>query len=984
VAQTDQTDQPATLEAALRYASGGLRVIPIAPGRKHPPVNEWQKVATTDLTIITSWWTGLYRGHGVGIVTGEASSVWVLDIDVADGKQGAASLAELEDAYGPLPATVEAITGSGGRHLFFAWDPAHPIRNEQAGKIGDGIDVRGEGGQVVAAPTVHPTTRRAYAFRPGHAFGEIAVAPAPGWLYAMREREPEPAPTPPRPSRPTTTHDEADSAAAAFNASTTWDQLLTRDGWTLDKTMGSGEQRWRRPGKNRRGDISATVGHAGRDVLKVFTSSVPALVQDKAYSRFGYEAAVNWGGDRSGFARHLRQQMNDDARADRDDLSWAISDTPAALFAPPADERADDAGAGDADVSDEWPDPEPLEPALGYGPPFPVDVLPTWMGDMAIEIAEALLVPADLPAIAILGALSTAVMTKATLHATGTTWTEDTNLYLMCGYPSGGGKSPAFAAAMAPIEAFEQARIDELSAEIDEATTRHEILTKKAKDKQESAAKGSIDIEEAIRARAEASAVVIPPSPAFIAEDATPEALGQHIAECGGVGALLSSEGDVVDMMAGQYAERGKGANQGVWLKSWGGESIRVKRVGRGVVRLPKSTLTMCVMPQPILLRRLGENAELGERGLTARFLYSVPPSNVGHRDYRSLLRPADDTVREVYANNLTALAERSARCAYPLTLRTTPAATDLFIEWLNLTEARLRAGRDLEGMSGWIAKLRAQTLRIAALLHIAEGRGQQDEIDEHGLARAFVLADYFIEHSKAIHAVWNVGSNPVLQRARKIIEWVIREGITTFTASDLQSKQRRNFEVIKDTVEPLTWLVEAGWLRAESGLPIRVGQRGLSSPSFVVRPDVKACANGAEPVDGVVPAVDSDGAELATSEGAASSSAPSAHSRSVGPVRGPLEGPDLYVRYKTIFQDLSIYLLTSRPSGPSENTGGALRECADGAELPTDEPSPPSTPPSVTEPAGAALPAESAPIELVGVPAPLEDPDDDEDWNLL
>jgi hypothetical protein len=108
--------------------------------------------------------------------------------------------------------------------------------------------------------------------------------------------------------------------------------------------------------------------------------------------------------------------------------------------------------------------------------------------------------------------------------------------------PSGGGKSPAFAAAMAPIEAFEQARIDELSAEIDEATTRHEILTKKAKDKQESAAKGSIDIEEAIRARAEArSAVVIPPSPAFIAEDATPEALGQHIAECGGVGPLLSS-----------------------------------------------------------------------------------------------------------------------------------------------------------------------------------------------------------------------------------------------------------------------------------------------------------------------------------------------------------------------------------------------------------------------------------------------------------
>src|SRR5690606_34388086 len=143
------------------------------------------------------------------------------------------------------------------------------------------------------------------------------------------------------------------------------------------------------------------VGHKGRDCFKVFTSSVPGLTQDEAYSRFGYEAAVNWGGDRSAFARHLRQQMNEAEQAELTDMSWLgdLVGAPAAAYA----EGDSGEASAPADSAEEWPEPEPLEPALGYGPPFPIDVLPAWMGDMATEIAEALLVPTDLPAMAILG-----------------------------------------------------------------------------------------------------------------------------------------------------------------------------------------------------------------------------------------------------------------------------------------------------------------------------------------------------------------------------------------------------------------------------------------------------------------------------------------------------------------------------------------------------------------------------------------------------
>jgi hypothetical protein len=99
----------------------------------------------------------------------------VLDID---GDIGEATLKKLEGEFGQLPSTVEAITGGGGRHLFFE-TPDALIRNS-AGKIGPGIDVRGEGGYVIAPPSVHPSGR-VYAWGVDSA-GELAQAPA--WLLA--------------------------------------------------------------------------------------------------------------------------------------------------------------------------------------------------------------------------------------------------------------------------------------------------------------------------------------------------------------------------------------------------------------------------------------------------------------------------------------------------------------------------------------------------------------------------------------------------------------------------------------------------------------------------------------------------------------------------------------------------------------------------------------------------------------------------------
>lgn len=290
------------LEHALRYARNGYRVIPIGRGQKSPPIPKWQEVATTDPDTITAWWSGPYRGCGIGIATGtwNGRTLFVLDIDDRDGKSGSDTLHDLEQRHGQLPETLSVQTGSGGRHLYYVTD--QPIPNS-ASLLGPGIDIRGHGGQVLAPPTIHPNGKP-YAWMidsPKH------PADAPQWLITLLQRQH----TPPTPATTNTDHhdpflhdDPKDSPAARYNDSTTWEQLLAADGWHCVRIDASGEKHWVRPGKDQREGTSATTGWQGQDMLRVFTTSITNLPPG-AYSRFGYTAAVHYNGDRSAFAREL-------------------------------------------------------------------------------------------------------------------------------------------------------------------------------------------------------------------------------------------------------------------------------------------------------------------------------------------------------------------------------------------------------------------------------------------------------------------------------------------------------------------------------------------------------------------------------------------------------------------------------------------------------------------------------------------------------
>lgn len=177
--------QSQTHAAALAYIGRGIAIFPVLAANtyKAPATKNGFLDATLDRAVVEEWWAQWPDGN-IGIATGSKAGFWVLDID---GEQGAATLAALVEKHGPLPETPEQTTARG-RHICFAWDPARPIKN-RVGVPGLGIDVRGEGGYIVGAPSRHATGIQ-YLWHPDRRPSKMDFAPAPDWLLTMVEKKP--------------------------------------------------------------------------------------------------------------------------------------------------------------------------------------------------------------------------------------------------------------------------------------------------------------------------------------------------------------------------------------------------------------------------------------------------------------------------------------------------------------------------------------------------------------------------------------------------------------------------------------------------------------------------------------------------------------------------------------------------------------------------------------------------------------------------
>lgn len=202
------TDITSVHKKARFYCRQGFAVFPLhtiddgacscgkacaSPG-KHPigsMVPQGCTNASSEVADVDQWWA-VFPDANIGIATGDASGIVVLDVDT----EGLDTLANLERIYGDLDPTWSVQTGSGGMHLYYRM-PNADVRNS-ASSIGPGLDVRGNGGYVVAPPSLHLSGSR-YRWSEGWHPSKVALADVPEWLLrkmvpaqALRATQPLP------------------------------------------------------------------------------------------------------------------------------------------------------------------------------------------------------------------------------------------------------------------------------------------------------------------------------------------------------------------------------------------------------------------------------------------------------------------------------------------------------------------------------------------------------------------------------------------------------------------------------------------------------------------------------------------------------------------------------------------------------------------------------------------------------------------------
>jgi len=188
--------EPSCLTWALDYIKRGWHIFPTHSIRdgfctcgkpdcsspaKHPLAAHGIKDAVIDEAKVRQWWNKWPHAN-VSIATGRISGLVVVDVDPRHG--GRESLAAMEQRFGRIPPTVTSFTGGGGSHILLAYPSDSVITNRQAVGGYKGIDICGDGGAIIAPPSIH-TGETTYVWDEFDGPDDTAIAPMPFWLIEL-------------------------------------------------------------------------------------------------------------------------------------------------------------------------------------------------------------------------------------------------------------------------------------------------------------------------------------------------------------------------------------------------------------------------------------------------------------------------------------------------------------------------------------------------------------------------------------------------------------------------------------------------------------------------------------------------------------------------------------------------------------------------------------------------------------------------------
>ncbi|TDW65615.1 YfjI family protein [Kribbella pratensis] len=469
--------------------------------------------------------------------------------------------------------------------------------------------------------------------------------------------------------------------------------------------------------------------------------------------------------------------------------------------------------------------------------PFPVQVFPEWLSDLVTAVAEATQTPIDLAASVALACLSTAAGGKVLVRV-DRSWVEQVNLYTVTALPPGSRKSPVFRAMTTPLSVAEHAlreqaaerRVEaELASRI--AWAKAEQLAKKAETAQ---AEPQTALADATAAAKEAAGIAVPELPRLMTDDVTPESCISLLATHGGRIAVLSAEGDVFATLTGtRYSAA---PNLGVFLKGHAGDKLQVDRKGRASETVERPALTLGVTTQPGTLAGLAAQPGFRDRGVLARILYSLPINTVGQRDNQP--KPVPEDTETTYTDALTTLVLLLADHDTPHELALTADARQVLLEFQDWIEPRLdpRTGQ-LAPITDWASKLAGAVVRVAGLLHVAHTftTGYATPITADTIRDAEQIGRYYLDHALAVYDLMG-RSDPDLDDARALLDWIRKHGHHTFTRRDALRANRARFATAKDLTPALELLTDHGHIRPKPTPTSSKG--GRPSDTYQVHPN--------------------------------------------------------------------------------------------------------------------------------------------------
>lgn len=762
-------------------------------GGKHPVPKKWTENATCDPDTITTLWRARPRANLL-LKTGRDSGVFAIDVDPDNG--GDVGLAALLYKRSPLPTTFTTHTGSGGTHYLFTYPADFDISNSTKAlrEMGiAGVDVRGEGGCLVLAPSVSG--------KGPYTCDQAPVADAPAWLLDILRPKVR-ATTIPSQRPPSEPHHSLDHL----------DQYTRK---ALDAECDSITYA-------ADGDQNNTINVAAFNVGTLVGAG--ALTESNA--RDELLSACRRGNHPENRARPtiesgLRAGMAQ-PRNPWPPLSSASTTAPTVLSARDRENYTDKVKRGlypdeETAVHEAFAEaPDPLGGVEMARPPamVPENMMPAVIADMARAVADHLQVPVEAPALMGLATLSTAAIGRIWVRDDRLHWTEPPIIRTLTTMRSGERKTATVRIVAAPIHAAEntmwdahERSIKDSELDVERINAEIEAARKTLKANPGDAA-ALADLQTLQSRLAEIPTSETPPPQLTIA-DSTPEALGAALRNNDEALGMLLPEDSLFAQVAGQYSTGMP--NISIYLSSYDEEQYTVNRISRGVFRLRNPAVAMGLLVQPHVLERAAQIPGARDSGLMGRWIYGAPESTLGDREIDT--NPPDGPVLSRWSLAISEILSLPRRPEDRPIIRLSQEAH------LELRELRARLEphqRDVVGryahMTDWTGKLAGTALRLAGLYHLAQGHRDDTSVNLQTMQWATALARWATMHAEYVHRCWR--DTPTPEGVEHVLKWIRARGLSTFTRRDVaRAVQNAKWYSAAALDEALAELHTARWI---------------------------------------------------------------------------------------------------------------------------------------------------------------------------